>query len=62
MRNFHLPLADETSIQLRAEAERTNVPAPILAREAITLWLKKIGVPTLEMLRDVEEALMAAMD
>jgi hypothetical protein len=40
MKNFHLPLSEETYAQLRAEAERTQVPATILAREAIDLWLR----------------------
>lgn len=39
MRNFHLPLPEHTYVQLRAEAERTQVPATTLAREAIDLWL-----------------------
>lgn len=40
MKNFHLPLPEQTYTQLRAEAERTQVPATILAREAIDLWLR----------------------
>jgi hypothetical protein len=40
MKNFHLPLPEETYTQLRAEAERTQVPATLLAREAIDLWLR----------------------
>jgi len=39
MRNFHLPLPEHTYVQLRAEAERTQVPATTLAREAIDSWL-----------------------
>jgi hypothetical protein len=39
MKNFHLPLPERTYTQLRAEAERTQVPATTLAREAIDLWL-----------------------
>ncbi len=39
MKNFHLPLPEQTYLQLRAEAERTHVPATTLAREAIDLWL-----------------------
>jgi hypothetical protein len=38
MKNFHLPLAERTYLQLRAEAERARVPATSLAREAINLW------------------------
>ena len=41
MRNFHLPLPDETYDKLRAEAARTNMPATVLARDAIALWLKQ---------------------
>ncbi len=40
MKNFHLPLPERTYAQLRAEAERTKVPATMLAREAIDLWLR----------------------
>ena len=40
MKNFHLPLPEQTYTQLRAEAERTQVPATTLAREAIDLWLR----------------------
>jgi hypothetical protein len=40
MRNFHLPLPEPTYTLLRAEAERTQVPATTLAREAIDSWLK----------------------
>ena len=41
MKNFHLPLPDETYSHLRAEAERAQVPATILAREAIDAWLRQ---------------------
>jgi hypothetical protein len=40
MKNFHLPLPTQTYNQLRAEAERTQVPATTLAREAIDAWLR----------------------
>ncbi|MGA1997678.1 MAG: hypothetical protein ABSH45_18055 [Bryobacteraceae bacterium] len=40
MKNFHLPLPEQTYSRLRAEAERTRVPATALAREAIDLWLR----------------------
>jgi hypothetical protein len=40
MKNFHLPLPEQTYSRLRAEAERTQVPATALAREAIDLWLR----------------------
>lgn len=41
MKNFHLPLPEPIYTQLRAEAERTQVPATALAREAIDSWLKE---------------------
>jgi hypothetical protein len=40
MKNFHLPLPEQTYTRLRAEAERTQVPATALAREAIDWWLR----------------------
>src|SRR3954453_6600828 len=40
MRNFHVPLTDETYDQLRTVAERSKVPATTLAREAIDFWLR----------------------
>ena len=40
MRNFHLPLPELTYTLLRAEAERAQLPATTLAREAIDAWLK----------------------
>ncbi|HXJ44167.1 MAG TPA: hypothetical protein VNH18_33075 [Bryobacteraceae bacterium] len=39
MKNFHLPLPEHTYVQLRAEAERAQVPATTLARMAIDAWL-----------------------
>jgi hypothetical protein len=41
MKNFHLPLPEETYMSLRAEAERTGVPATTLAREAVDWWLRQ---------------------
>ena len=41
MKNFHVPLPDETYAHLRAAAERSNVPATSLAREAIDFWLRQ---------------------
>jgi hypothetical protein len=41
MKNFHLPLPEETYIRLRAEAERAQVPATTLAREAVDEWLRQ---------------------
>lgn len=41
MKNFHLPLPDQTYSQLRAAAERTELSATALAREAIDTWLRE---------------------
>ena len=41
MKNFHLPLPDETYTHLKAAAERSKVPATSLAREAIDCWLRQ---------------------
>lgn len=41
MKNFHLPLPEQTYTQLRAEAERAQAPATVLAREAIDWWLRQ---------------------
>jgi hypothetical protein len=41
MKNFHLPLPEETYLRLRAEAERVQVPATTLAREAVDGWLRQ---------------------
>jgi hypothetical protein len=41
MKNFHLPLPERTWAHLRAEAERAQVPATALAREAIDSWLRQ---------------------
>ena len=41
MRNFHLPLPEETYSRLRTEAERKGTPATALAREAIDEWLRE---------------------
>jgi predicted DNA-binding protein len=41
MRNFHLPLPEQTYVRLRAEAERTQVPATTLVREAVDEWLRQ---------------------
>lgn len=41
MKNFHLPLPEQTYANLRAEAEREQVPATALAREAIDSWLRQ---------------------
>jgi hypothetical protein len=41
MKNFHLPLPEQTYMRLRAEAKRTQVPATTLAREAVDEWLRQ---------------------
>jgi len=41
MKNFHLPLPEQTYASLRAEAERTGVPATTLARDAVDWWLQQ---------------------
>src|ERR1039458_7304257 len=41
MKNFHLPLPEQTYTGLRAEAERRGVPATTLAREAVDWWLRQ---------------------
>jgi hypothetical protein len=41
MKNFHLPLPEDTYAHLRAEAERMQVPATTLAREAVVWWLRQ---------------------
>lgn len=41
MKNFHLPLPEETYAHLRAQAERMQVPATALAREALDWWLRE---------------------
>ncbi len=40
MKNFHLPLPDQTWSALEAEADKAGMPATKLAREAITWWLE----------------------
>ena len=41
MKNFHVPLPERTYETLRAEADLVQVPATILAREAIDWWLRE---------------------
>jgi hypothetical protein len=40
MKSFCLPRSEQTYARLRAEAERTQLPATTLAREAINAWLR----------------------
>jgi len=39
MKNFHLPLPDQVYEQLKLEAQRSQVPATSMARQAIQTWL-----------------------
>jgi hypothetical protein len=41
LRNFHVPLSEELYNQLRAEADRSQQSATVLARHAIAWWLKQ---------------------
>lgn len=41
MKNFHLPLPEDTYFRLKAASQRANVPATILARNAIDSWLRE---------------------
>ena len=41
MKNFHLPLPEQTYTLLRLEAARTRLPATTLAREAVDAWLRE---------------------
>src|SRR5262245_61219423 len=41
MKNFHVPLPDETYADLRNAAHRSKMPATALAREAIDFWLRQ---------------------
>jgi len=39
VKNFHLPLPDQVYDQLKAEAQRSRMPATSMARHAIQSWL-----------------------
>ena len=41
MKNFHIPLPDQTYDALRSAARRSKLPATALAREAIDSWLRE---------------------
>jgi hypothetical protein len=41
MKNFHVPLPDDTYATLRAAAQSSKIPATALAREAIDSWLRQ---------------------
>ena len=40
MKNFHLPLPEQTYNELRAEAARCHLPATSVARQALQEWLR----------------------
>ena len=39
MKNFHVPLPNQTYESLQLEAQRSQLPATSVAREAIQAWL-----------------------
>jgi hypothetical protein len=41
MKNFHIPLPDQTYDDLKVAARRSKLPATALAREAIDSWLRE---------------------
>jgi predicted transcriptional regulator len=41
MKNFHVPLPDETYERLKAAAAHSKMPATALGREAIDFWLRR---------------------
>ncbi len=41
LRNFHLPLPQDTYERLKAEADRESRPATVVARHAIEEWLRE---------------------
>ena len=41
MKNFRVPLPDETDDRLRTVAERSKVPATVMAREPIDFWARQ---------------------
>ena len=40
MKNFHLPLPDQTYESLQLEARRSQLPATAVARQVIQKWLE----------------------
>jgi hypothetical protein len=40
MKHFHVPLPEQTYSRLREEAQRAQIRATALAREAIDMWLR----------------------
>jgi hypothetical protein len=54
--NFHVPLSEELYRLLRAEAERVQQPATVVARNAIAWWLEQREKETLhDRIRDYAE-------
>jgi predicted transcriptional regulator len=41
VKNFHVPLPDETYKRLKAAAAHSKMPATALGREAIDFWLRQ---------------------
>ncbi len=41
MKNFHLPVPEDTYDQLREQSQKAKVPATTLERQAIDLWLRQ---------------------
>jgi hypothetical protein len=41
VKNFHVPLPDDIYERLRTAAERAQMPATSLARDAIDFWLRQ---------------------
>jgi hypothetical protein len=41
MKNFHVPLPDETYERLKVAAAQSKMPATALGREAIDFWLRR---------------------
>jgi predicted DNA-binding protein len=46
-RNFHVPLPDEIYQVLRLEAERRQLPATVLVREAVEEWVERLRAQVL---------------
>ena len=41
VKNFHVPLPDETYERLKAAAAQSKIPATAIGREAIDFWLRR---------------------
>jgi hypothetical protein len=53
VKNFHVPLPDDIYERLRTAAERAQMPATSLARDAIDFWLRQ------QLRRQRDEAIAA---